>query len=47
MSRTISEIKDDTIRQLLIDMGFEESTTEPGWAYDLAERVADSGWKKP
>lgn len=47
MSRSVSAIEDETIRELLLDMGFAEYETEPGWAYDLAERLKDAGWKKP
>ena len=46
MSRPVSEIKNETIRQLLLDMGFSEWEEEPGWAYDLAERLANVGWTK-
>lgn len=34
---------------LLTDMGFEHVDPEelrvPGWAYDLAERILEAGWR--
>ena len=47
MSRSVNEIEDEIIRALLLDMGFAEYETEPGWAYDLAELLKDAGWRKP
>ena len=46
MSRAISEIENPVIRDLLVDMGFPTQEEEPGWAYDLAERLAEAGWRK-
>lgn len=46
MSRPVDAITNETIRQLLLDMGFSQWDEEPAWAYELAERLADQGWKK-
>lgn len=39
------------IAEMLNDMGFSEAHEDglrgvPGWAYDLAERLLESGWRK-
>jgi hypothetical protein len=46
MSRTIGEITNEPLRDILIDMSFDDNSKEPCWAFDLAERLIDCGWRK-
>ena len=43
---TIHDIKNEDIQKMLIDLGFDQYSSYPGWAYDLAETLVSYGWKK-
>ena len=38
--------KDESMWSLLEDMGFEEYSSVPSWAEDLATQLIEFGWKK-
>ena len=42
----------ELIKEILIDIGLEDLLSDglrrvPLWIYDMAEKLVDSGWRKP
>lgn len=43
---TVNDVDNKLIRAMLVDLGYVEYESYPGWAYELCERLIYFGWKK-
>ena len=46
LEMSVDEIKNESVKEMLIDLGFNEHESYPAWAYDLCEQLISYGWDK-